>query len=143
MKDAVTLYEQSELEFERWAVSLVDAEPSLGPDRRFDGIIRIPMPKGVEDATAGVNIASEAQLGQSIDRVEASMDSAEASLGLVIPLRPNSELRSRAAMAGTWRWPVNGREYPRLQVVSVEEMLSGRVVPALPPSIPPYSGKAS
>lgn len=143
MREAVILYHQSELEFERWAVSLVDAEPSVDPDRSFDGIIRIPMPAGTDDARAVVNVALEEPPKRSIGRAEASIDDAEASLGLIIPLRPNIELRRRAAEAGTWRWPVNGREYPRLQVVSVEEVLSGNVVPLLPPGLRPYSERAS
>lgn len=138
MEEARQLYEQRTLDFGYWAVSLVNADPVLDSDRAYDGVIRFPMPDGEDDGltavSVGLNGGSSAKLTETVELVE----SGRAALGLLIPLNPDAKLRRRAAAAGSWRWPITGVEYPRIQVVSVEELLTG-TLPVLPPGIESYS----
>jgi site-specific DNA-methyltransferase (adenine-specific) len=142
MEDAVQLYEQRELEFERWAVTLVEAEPVTARGTDLDGLIRFPMPDGESDGVAGVHVAANGSTPAAVSSIRSALDRSDASLGVVIPLRRSASLRRQAASAGTWTWPVTGRKFPRIQVISVEELLHGDR-PSLPPPLMPYASRVS
>jgi hypothetical protein len=58
----------------------------------------------------------------------------EAAIGVLITMyEPTSAMRSEAASAGYYEAPWTGARYPRLQLLTVEDLLTGRTVayPAL------------
>ena len=122
MADAELLYEQSEFDFRHWAVGLVDADPIVGKAEEIDGVRGFPMPEGQDDGKTVIRIGDQPNdLRVAMDAIE----SGEASLGVVVPLRPNMGLVRSASELGGWTWPVNGETYPVVQVLSVEELLAG------------------
>lgn len=139
MRDARELYEQQRLGFEQWAVSLVSGEPRRQASSPFSGTIRFPMPEGEEDAVAGVQVpvADAGATGSVVGQLDSDLRRSGSAAGLIVPLERNERLERDAAQAGSWRWPVNGREYPRIQTVSVADLLAGRR-PDLPPALQPY-----
>jgi hypothetical protein len=50
---------------------------------------------------------------------------------------PTAKMREVAQQSGTYVWPITGRRYPRIQIVTVEELLSGKQ-PDMPPALLPY-----
>jgi hypothetical protein len=59
-------------------------------------------------------------------------------MGLFISLRrPTVGMYDTADHSGTYIDPVNGKTYPRVQIITVEELLSGQR-PRLPVALLPY-----
>ena len=50
---------------------------------------------------------------------------------------PSRGVIDAANHGGTYTWPVNGQSYPRIQVVTVGDLLHGKR-PDMPPPILPY-----
>ena len=122
IQEAKTLYEQRPLDFGYWAVGLVEGDPLVDESNDFEGIRSFPMPEGEADGRVAIKVGS----GRADLRTASSaVDDGKASLGVVVSLHPNESLAQAAAEHGSWTWPINGREYPRLQVVSIEEVLTG------------------
>ncbi len=127
-EDAEELFEQRRLDFSYWAVGLVNADPLTGDTSQLDGVRLFPMPDGQKDGRTAVKVGDDAS---AVDLAAGVVESGSADLGVVVPLRHSKALQESAESLGTWTWPINGQSYPRLQVVSVEELMQG-AVPMLP-----------
>jgi hypothetical protein len=58
----------------------------------------------------------------------------EAAIGVFLTLEePTQEMRTEAAAAGFYRSPQWGRDYPRLQILTIRELLAGAEV-KMPPT---------
>jgi len=56
---------------------------------------------------------------------------------LITNIAPTPGMRSAADHAGTYTWPVNGQGFPKIQLVTVSDLLSGKR-PQMPPTLTPY-----
>lgn len=137
MEEARELFEQQHLGFEQWAVTLVAGEPRRHAEEPFAGMIRFPMPVGQEDGLAGVQVPSASDNGNLVRDMDEALHTSGAAAGVILPLERDINLERAIADLGTWTWPVNGREYPRIQSVSVADLLGG-IRPNLPPPLQPY-----
>lgn len=64
--------------------------------------------------------------------LKGTMEREGAPLGLFITLEePTGPMLTEATTAGLWHSELAGREYPRIQVITIRELLDGRR-PALP-----------
>ncbi len=64
--------------------------------------------------------------------LRATMEREKAPIGLFVTLaEPTAPLKKEAASAGPYRGS-NGRDYPRIQVLTIEELLEGRKRPEFP-----------
>jgi hypothetical protein len=62
------------------------------------------------------------------------LDREQAQIGVLISLEgPTKQMRTEAAGAGFYESPTWGKKYPRLQLLTVAELLAGKGV-AYPPS---------
>lgn len=60
-----------------------------------------------------------------------------AAMGVFVTMKPPTKaMRDVANTSGIYKHPGDGREYPRLQIITVEEMLAGGR-PKLPPTSSP------
>jgi hypothetical protein len=50
---------------------------------------------------------------------------------------PTAGIREAASHAGTYTWPLNGQVYPKIQVLTVAQLVNG-IRPVLPPQVQPY-----
>jgi DNA modification methylase len=139
---AQALFERSAFEFERWAVSLVYGQPNerqVG-DRGSDGVIRFPMPEKNSVGRVVVSVKGGGQVGPTMIRDLGGTVSAEkAQMGVLITMtRPTPKMTEAAHHTGSYTWPVDGRDYPKLQIMTVEELLAGHRL-TMPPPLSPYT----
>jgi len=128
-------------QFQWWALGLIDARPlggveKKGADRGVDGVISFTDRHGelyqvlVSVKSGHVNSAMVRDLKGTIDRDKAA-------IGLFITLDdPSKEMKLEADTAGLWRSEVWKRDYPRIQILTIADLLSGKK-PQLPPFVMP------
>jgi DNA modification methylase len=138
---AKALFRQDPFDFERWAVSLVDAQPNLRQvgDKGADGVIRFPLDGSKAIGRALVSVKGGESLNPGMVRdLVGTVSSQRAELGLFISLeKPTRGMVDAAQHAGTFVWPFNGKTYPKVQLITVAELLDGKS-PDLPPAYLPY-----
>jgi len=138
---AQALFRQDELDFERWAVSLVNGTPNekhVG-DRGADGVIRF-----VTDASGGtgraiVSVKGGKQIGPHFVRdLLGTVETQKAEMGVLVTLtKPTRGMIDAADHAGTYLWPVNSQRFPKIQLVTISELLAGKRLQS-PPTLTPY-----
>ena len=127
------LARRDKYQFQWWAVSLIDAQPyggkKKGADGGIDGLIYFRSdPKTTERAIVsvkggGVSVPMVRDLKGVLDREKAPIG---VFLTLEMPTRP---MEREAASAGFYT--LGDRQYPRLQIITVEQALNG-MKPAIP-----------
>ncbi|WP_257310650.1 DNA methyltransferase [Geothrix fuzhouensis] len=132
LEGARDLAERDKYQFQWWACSLVDAQPfqgkKKGADGGIDGVIYFADAVGGKAVTqrlvvsvkgGSVNVAQVRDLKGVLDREKAP-------IGLFVTLEePTKPMRVEAASAGFYKGG-NGKDYPRLQILTVAELLEGR-----------------
>jgi DNA modification methylase len=152
--EPTALYEAEELakedkyQFQWWAVSLVGGQPygdkKKGADTGIDGYLyymdeKDKIKKAIISVKGGhnANVSMIRDLGHVIDREKAD-------IGVFITLdKPTQPMITEAAMKGFYHSPL-GKDYPRLQILTIEEILDGKT-PNIPPwiaPVPTQSGKS-
>lgn len=139
---AHALFERDPLEFERWAVSLVRGTPNTKQvgDRGIDGNIRYYRGKKEKPGRIAVSVKGGRQLNPQMVRdlggVVAQDDSIDG--GVLITLwKPTRGMLQAADTAGNYEDIVKN-SYPKLQILTVEELLTGTRA-STPTVIPPYT----
>ena len=126
-------------QFQWWACSLVNAQPFQGKKKGADGGIDglIYFTDAVNGKPATQRIIVNVKGGGKVDvtmvkDLRATMEREKAPIGLFVSLaEPTAPLKKEAASAGLYRGS-NGRDYPRIQVLTIEELLEGRKRPEFP-----------
>lgn len=153
MAGAKALFKKDPFEFEYWALDLVDAMPSQskskgnmrGADKGIDGVITIG--KDVKDGeTIWGKVLVQVKGGgvqrSDIATLKGDVEREKADAGLFITLEePTRPMREEAVSAGTWSVSFSKDEFPRIQIISVKELLLGRR-PDKPLWTAPYHKKA-
>ena len=127
---ARALAEQDRYQFQFWAMSLLEALPresgKRGADRGIDGVVYFI--DGPRRATrkAIVQVKSGKVFSPHIRDLKGTVDREKAALGLFITLEePTNAMRTEAVIAGYYRSEVWQRDYPKIQIRTIEELLSG------------------
>ena len=127
-------------QFQWWALNLIDAQPvggveRKGSDRGIDGRITFTGPDKklvsvlVSVKSGHVNSAQVRDLKGTIHREKAGM-------GIFVTLEePTREMQLEATTGGIHR--VWGRDYPRIQIITIRELLEEGRKPSLPPLVLP------
>ncbi len=127
---ARALWEQDPYQFQFWAVSLLEAQPQSeqrrGADRGVDGMLyfidgprRTPHKAVIQVKGGRVSSPQVRDLVGVVEREQAAM-------GLFISLEPPTrDMRQEAAAAGFFHSDLWAREFPKVQLRTVDEMLSG------------------
>jgi hypothetical protein len=138
---AHALFTQSPFDFERWAVSLVRGTPNAKQvgDRGSDGVIRFSTgPKST--AKSIVSVKGGKQLAPTMvrDLEGVVAKTSDAEMGVLITLHHATKgMRDAAATGGSFH-DAFGNPYPKIQLLSIEEILAG-ARPTMPPVIAPYT----
>ncbi len=136
---ALALAESDKYQFQWWALHLVGARPAgeavgregkKGMDRGIDGVIRfIDDPRAHKSRRILVSVKAGKNLNPAMVRdLRGTIEREDAPIGvLLVAYEPTREMRKEAASAGTWRSPTfdTGREYPRIQIITVAQALAG------------------
>ncbi|MDP3065076.1 MAG: DNA methyltransferase [Chloroflexota bacterium] len=143
LEGARTLARQRDrYQFQWWALSLVSAQPRAperkkGADAGVDGVISFVDEQGGKARRVVVQVKS-GHVGVKDIRDLKGVIGAE-DLGLFITLEPPTEpMRVEAASAGFHRSPLWQRDFPKVQIFTIEELLAGKR-PDLPGKLSPYA----
>ncbi|MFE9206220.1 DNA methyltransferase [Micromonospora sp. NPDC007230] len=137
---AQALFKRSPFEFERWCVMTIDGQPNekqVG-DRGIDGVIRFPIDgKGNSDKIL-VSVKGGATNPAHVRDLIGTVQSQRAGMGVFICMqKPTKAMIEAANHSGLYSHPANGQKFPRVQLITVEELLQGKR-PNLPNTLLPY-----
>ena len=133
MDGARDLARRDKYQFQWWAVSLIDAQPfggkRKGADGGIDGLIYFRTgPRTTERAI--VSVKGGAVGVPMIRDLKGVLDRERAPIGVFLTLEPPTRpMEAEAAAAGYHTQ--DGRQYPRVQIITVAQALSG-AKPAIP-----------
>ncbi|RKZ00170.1 MAG: site-specific DNA-methyltransferase [Candidatus Hydrothermota bacterium] len=138
---AKQLAQADRYQFQWWALSLIGARPwsdrrKKGADKGIDGILYIqePLASGkyktkriiVQVKSGKVGVRDIRDFRGVLERED------DAVMGIFITLeKPTSAMMKEANAAGYYEMELTGRSYPRLQILTIEELLSG-IRPKMP-----------
>ncbi|ASR85638.1 DNA methylase [Mycobacterium phage Amgine] len=138
---ARALFAQSPFEFERWAVSLINAEPNQRQvgDKGIDGVARFKLAKG-QLGRVLVSVKGGKTLNPSMVRdLSGTVDTQKAEMGVLITLEPATKgVRDAIDHGGVYRHPANNQPYPRLQHITIAELLDGKKPQMIGQTVLPY-----
>ncbi len=138
---ARALFSQSPFEFERWAVSLINAEPNEKQvaDKGFDGVARFPLGQKGKIGKILVSVKGGKNLNPGMVRdLSGAVDTQKADMGILLTLTsPTRGILDAVNHGGTYVHPANKQAFPRLQTFTVGQLLSG-AKPKMPATYLPY-----
>jgi len=134
LPDAASLAQENPYQFQWWALGLVGARPAQaqqkkGADRGIDGRLYFhdEGPNGdtkqiVFSVKAGQNVGP-----QMVRDLAGVLNAENAQIGVLISMQaPTQPMRAAAASAGFYHSPGWGQNYPRVQLLTVAELLAGK-----------------
>jgi site-specific DNA-methyltransferase (adenine-specific) len=129
-------------QFQWWALNLVDAQPlggaqKKGADQGVDGKITFT-DKNNELQTVLVSVKSGGVNSGMVRDLKGTLEREKAAIGLFLTLEEASEpMRQEAATGGVYHSDLWNRDYPRVQILSIRELLEEHRKPLLPPFVLP------
>ena len=139
---AKQLASENRYQFQWWALSLVEGarpyrDKKKGADTGIDGFLYFADEKDkvkkaiIQVKSGNISVKDIRDLGHVIDREEAP-------IGIFITLdRPTSPMEKEAVIKGFYKSITLNKSFSRLQILTIEQLLSG-VSPETPPTISPY-----
>lgn len=124
-------------QFQWWALSLVGAQPvggqkKKGADAGIDGIVGFTDAGGKRERVI-VSVKSGGVNASMIRDLKGTLEREKAPLGLFITLEePSRPMRQEAAEAGFWHSEVWNQDYPKIQIISIKDLLELEKKPDLP-----------
>lgn len=141
---AVQLAQDDRYQFQWWALSLIQARPlggesgsktgKKGADSGIDGVIAF-----IDDSTGKakrviVQVKSGHVNRGMVGELVGTVQRENAAMGVFITLEePSKPMRLEATTAGYYRSPGWQQDYPKIQILTVQELLDGATV-KMPPS---------
>jgi DNA modification methylase len=126
VEGARALFGRDPFEFERWAVLLLEARPNTKQvgDKGLDGTAWFWTGE-VTDGRILISVKGGAVNPGFVRDLAGTVEGHGAQMGLMVTLRPPTKGMSEAAsMAGFYTHP-NGQRYPRVQLMTVDQLLKG------------------
>lgn len=139
---AQAMFDHSAFEFERWAATLVGAQPNQKQvgDKGIDGVGRFVLDKsGKNLGRILVSVKGGKHLNPGMVRdLAGTVEREKAELGILVTLASATKgVQDAIDHGGTWTYPANGQVFPRLQHVTIRDLLQGKR-PLRPPMLRPY-----
>ncbi|MBM2832095.1 MAG: methylase domain protein [Dehalococcoidia bacterium] len=136
---AKELAKQDRYQFQWWALSLIGARPvgdkKKGADQGIDGVIPFPDDGGAKLKRVIVQVKS-GHVGVKDIRELRTVASNDA-IGVLLTLEPPTQpMKTEAAEAGFYDSPLWQKKFPKLQILTIEEVLAGKQ-PHIPSPAPP------
>ena len=129
---ARALAEQDRYQFQYWAMSLLEALPRdqggrRGADRGIDGVVHFIDGPRRTTKKAIVQVKSGKVSSPLIRDLKGTVEREKADLGLFITLEESTrDMRTEAASAGFYHSEIWQRDYPRMQIRTIAELLEGQ-----------------
>jgi site-specific DNA-methyltransferase (adenine-specific) len=123
-------------QFQWWALSLVRAKPlggqegskvgKKGADKGIDGVITFMDDNTGRPKRVIVQVKSGHVQRANIEQLVGTIQREQAAIGVFITLEePTAPMRTEALSAGVYYSPGWGKEFPRVQILSIPELLRG------------------
>ena len=149
LHDAQQLAQENRYQFQWWALSLIKARPyggdstgkkgKKGADGGIDGLITF-----MDDHTGAVKrVIIQVKSGHvsrpMISELVGTINRESAAIGVFLTLEePTAQMRQEAVTAGYYHSPGWNQDYPRIQILTVKDLLSGAARLHMPPPKPPF-----
>ncbi len=132
---AKELAKQDAYQFQWWALGLIGARPvgekKKGADKGIDGIISFIDDPADKPKRAIVQVKS-GHVGLDVIKVLKTTAENEA-MGILLTLEPPTKpMQVEAISAGKYYSPLWDKDYPKIQIITIEELLDGKL-PDMPP----------
>ena len=132
-------------QFQWWALSLIQAKPlggesgsregKKGSDRGIDGVINFVNEKNKMEQVL-IQVKSGHVKSGDIRDLRGTVEREGAAIGVFITLEePSRDMVTEAASSGHYHSNLWQQDYPRIQILTIEELLDGRTID-MPKSIP-------
>jgi len=133
------LASENKYQFQWWALSLIGARPygdrKKGADTGIDGYCYF-MDEKDKVKTAIVQVKGGDVSVSQIRDLSGVIDREKAEIGIFITLEePTTPMTKEAVSKGFYKSPL-GKDYPRIQILTIDELLSGKK-PDIPPWVSP------
>lgn len=145
---AKQLAQEDRYQFQWWALSLIQAQPlggqtgskkgKKGKDKGIDGIITFLDDPKKKPKKLIVQVKSGKVKSGDIRDLVGTIERENAPIGVFITLEPpTKDMNKEAATTGFYHSPNWNKDYPRLQILTIEELLNGKTV-QMPPTARTY-----
>ena len=147
IQSAKQLAKDDRYQFQWWALSLVQAKPlggdastgsaratgKKGSDKGIDGVINFIDEKNKTQRVL-IQVKSGHVKSGDIRDLRGVVEREEAALGVFLTLEePSKDMTTEAVSAGFYRSNLWQKDYPRIQILTVEDLLNGKGI-EMPPS---------
>ncbi|MES2210092.1 MAG: DNA methyltransferase [Chloroflexota bacterium] len=129
---------EGQYQFQWWALDLIGAQPQggtqkKGADKGIDGVISFSTGPRGEVGRALVSVKSGGVNSSMIRDLKGVLEREQAQIGLFVTLEePSAPMRLEASTAGVYHSELSGRDYPRIQILTIAELLEEHRRPDLP-----------
>ena len=136
MPDAEELAKKDPYQFQWWALDLVDARPleeKKGADKGIDGkiVFQGDAPGVFENVV--ISVKAGHLNANHIRDLRGVVDREKSAIGVLIAMEEFTKpMQTEAATAGFYESATWGKKYPKIQLLTIEELLSGRKI-EMPP----------
>lgn len=138
------LAQDDRYQFQWWALSLVNAQPlggeagskegKKGSDKGIDGIIKFIDEAGSKTKQVLVQIKSGHVGSGMIRDLRGTVERDKAAIGVFLTLEePTRDMTSEAVQAGSYQSPGWGKAYPKIQILTIADLLAKRAEIKMPP----------
>lgn len=145
LDDARQLALDDRFQFQWWAVSLIKARPhggqegskqgKKGADKGIDGIITFIDDHTRKPKRVIVQVKSGKVSRPAISELVGTINRESAEIGVFLTLEePTREMRTEAVTAGFYHSPGWNQNYPRVQILTVKDLLDGTARLEMPPA---------
>lgn len=132
LPDAQELAKEDPYQFQWWALGLVGARPAegkKGADKGIDGRLYFHDEKGKTKQIIFSVKAGETVTVSHVRDLRGVIDREKAEIGVLICMaEPTKPMRAEAASAGFYTAPWTNEKYPRLQILTIKELLGGQEI---------------
>jgi len=138
---AQALFDHSPFDFERWAVSRINAQPNekqVG-DKGIDGVARFPTDSKGGLGRILVSVKGGKTIGpQFVRDLLGTVQTQKAQMGVLITLaEPTRGILEAVNHAGNYASVFNDQTFPKVQIITVAQLLKGER-PVMPQTLMPY-----
>jgi site-specific DNA-methyltransferase (adenine-specific) len=131
-------------QFQWWACSLIEARPlgstagskkgKKGSDKGIDGIIPFLDESGGKGKRVLVQVKGGKVKSGDIRDLRGTVEREKAEMGLFITLNePTRDMKTEAVSAGYYHSPWTQVDYPKIQILTIEDLLNGTRMQMPPP----------
>jgi hypothetical protein len=136
LPDADTLAAEDPFQFQWWALGLVGARPveqTKGADKGIDGRIIFQGDKAGTFESVILSVKAGKTGPAHVRDLKGVLDREKAPIGVLIAMQePTPDMKTEAVTAGFYESATWGRKYPKVQLLTVAELLEGKKV-EMPP----------